>query len=143
MLLEVAAADAGRTCQAGEFRPVGLSPSLSKILYKLTLHVVNSMFITRWGPLRRSPYANALRATRRWRYQSTTTAPISPISSVLLGRARALAAEHAQLSKQLDSEYDIQLAKKAGALSNVAEALNGWEAANNVSHDLSKPTPSD
>ena len=143
MLLEVATADAGRTCQAGEFRPVGLSPSLSKKLYKLTLDVVNSMFITRWGPRRSFPYVNALRATRRCRYQSTNTALIPPISPTLLGRARALAAEHAQLSKQLDSEYDIQLAKKAGALANVAEALNGWEAANNVSHDLGKPTPSD
>lgn len=54
------------------------------------------------------------------------------ISPALLGRAQALAAEHAELSRQLNGEYDTRIAKKAGSLSAVATALNGWESASNV-----------
>ena len=101
------------------------------------------MFITRWGGSRRGIYAGRRKAVQAWRYQSATTAASPTISPALLGRARALAAEHAQLSKKLNSEYDTQLAKKLGALSAVAEALNGWEAANNVRPSLDKRIPSD
>ncbi|KAK3173275.1 hypothetical protein OEA41_006604 [Lepraria neglecta] len=94
------------------------------------------MFITRWGGSRRCIYASRRKAVQAWRYQSTTTAATPTISPALLGRARALAAEHAQLSKKLNCEYDKQLAKQAGALSAVAEALNGWEAANNSLPEL-------
>ena len=66
------------------------------------------------------------------RSQSTVSSPASTISPALLGRAQALAAEHAELSKQLQSEYDMRIAKKAGSLSAVAIALNNWESASNV-----------
>lgn len=101
------------------------------------------MFIRRWGGSRRCLYASRRKFVQTWRYQSTTTAATPTISPALLARARALAVEHAQLSKKLNSEYDAQLAKKAGALSAVAEALNGWEAANNVRPSLDKRMPSD
>lgn len=54
----------------------------------------------------------------------------------MLGRAQALAAEYAKLSKQLNSEYDTRIAKKAGSLSAVATALNGWESASNSLPEL-------
>ena len=54
------------------------------------------------------------------------------ISPVLLGRARSIAAEHSQLSRQLAQSYDTDTAKKAGELSNAARALQEWETANDV-----------
>ncbi|KAL9635870.1 MAG: hypothetical protein Q9164_003200 [Protoblastenia rupestris] len=62
--------------------------------------------------------------------------PHSSISATLLVRARSLAAEHAQLSQQLNVQYDPQIAKKAGSLSNVADALGKWEAAKNSLPEL-------
>ena len=54
------------------------------------------------------------------------------MSPALLGRARALAAEHAKLVKQLDREYDNRVAKKAGSILPVATALNDWESVSRV-----------
>lgn len=86
----------------------------------------------RWLYLQRFATPNQIQRRCALRYQGTVPIPASTISPALLGRAQALAAEHAELSKQLDSEYDSQLAKKAGSLSAVATALKGWEAASNV-----------
>lgn len=91
------------------------------------------MLKTRWSRLICCNSALAYSARRTSRCHSTTAAATVPtISPALLGRAQALASEHRQLSKQLNSEYDVRIAKKAGSLSVVAEALNGWESANNV-----------
>ena len=54
------------------------------------------------------------------------------MSPVLLGRARSIAAEHADLSKQLAQNYDNEIAKRAGELSTTARALQEWETANDV-----------
>lgn len=91
-----------------------------------------SMFALRWTKLRYShrSLCDALRITCRC--QSSSVAPSANISPALLERARALAAEHARLAIQLNSEYDTHLARKAGSLSAVARTLSGWESANNV-----------
>lgn len=86
----------------------------------------------RWPCLQRFAAANRYELWLALRYQSTVLSPAFTISPALLGRAQALAAEHAELSKQLNSEYDTRRAKKAGSLSAVATALNGWESASNV-----------
>ena len=99
---------------------------------RLLAPIVHSMPMTLWTGIRFATRVSCHRSARVWRYQSTLTTSSSSISPTLLGRARALAAEHAELSRRLNSEYDTKLAKKAGSLSAVAEALNGWEAANNV-----------
>ena len=92
-----------------------------------------SMLTTRqWALLQRFALANPYQSWRVLRYQSTVPSSASTISPALLGRAQALAAEHAELSKQLNSEYDTRTAKKAGSLSTVAMALKGWESASNV-----------
>jgi len=79
-------------------------------------------------------HAKTTRSQAQWlrRYQSTSNRPNAAISSILLGRARTLAAEHAQLSQRLNDQYDSQIAKKAGALSAVADAVKQWEAVSNV-----------
>jgi len=51
---------------------------------------------------------------------------------VLLHRARAVAAEHAQLSAANADNYDVSVAKKIGELSTVCTALKDWEDAQNV-----------
>ena len=92
-----------------------------------------SMLTTqRWASTQRFVTVYRYRAWRVNRYQSTVSPSASTISPALLARAQALAAEHAELSKQLNSEYDARIAKKAGSLSAVASALNGWESASNV-----------
>ena len=88
--------------------------------------------MTLWTGIRSAIRVDCHQAARIWRRQSTLTTSSTSISPILLGRARALAAEHAELSRRLNSGYDTKLAKKAGTLSAVAEALNGWESANNV-----------
>ena len=90
------------------------------------------MLMTLWTCVRSAIRVESHQAARIWRRQSTSTTPGLSISPTLLGRARALAAEHAELSRRLNSGYDTKLAKKAGALSAVVEALKGWESANNV-----------
>ena len=93
----------------------------------------NSMLTTRlWAFLRFLPSINRYQTWSLRRSQSTLSSPASTISPALLERAQALAAEHAGLSKQLQSEYDMNVAKKAGSLSAVATALSDWEAASNV-----------
>ena len=92
-----------------------------------------SMLTTqRWASIQRFATAYRYRPWRVNRYQSTVSASASTISPALLARAQVLAAEHAELSKQLNNEYDARFAKKAGSLSAVASALNGWESASNV-----------
>ena len=86
----------------------------------------------RWASLRLLPITNRYQAWSGRRPQSTVSSPASAMSPALLGRAQALAAEYGELSKQLQSEYDMRIAKKAGSLSAVATALNNWESASNV-----------
>lgn len=90
------------------------------------------MPMTLWTGIRSAVRVECHQAARVSRWQSTLTTSSPSISPTLLGRARALAAEHAELSRRLNSGYDTKLAKKAGTLSAVTEALNGWESANNV-----------
>lgn len=56
----------------------------------------------------------------------------SSLSSVLLTRARLLAAEHAKLSDRLAGSFDIKVAKRAGELSPVSAVLKEWDDANEV-----------
>ncbi|KAF6218419.1 hypothetical protein HO133_005768 [Letharia lupina] len=86
--------------------------------------------------LQRFATAKRCQLWRVLRYQSTVPSPTSTIPPALLGRAQALAAEHAELSKQLNSEYDTRIAKKAGSLSAVVTALNGWELTSNSLPEL-------
>ena len=92
-----------------------------------------SMLRTRpWTCLQRFAISNRVQSWSTLRCQSTAPSRASTISPTLLSRAQALAAEHAELSKQLNSEYDNQIAKKAGSLAAVTTALNSWESANKV-----------
>ncbi|MCJ1300241.1 hypothetical protein MMC08_003036 [Hypocenomyce scalaris] len=52
------------------------------------------------------------------------------ISPVLLARARSIASEHSELSERLTWNYDSDIAKRVGDLSNAVMALQGWETAN-------------
>ncbi|KAL8743456.1 MAG: hypothetical protein Q9184_008110, partial [Pyrenodesmia sp. 2 TL-2023] len=58
----------------------------------------------------------------------STAAPKS--SSSLIGRAQATAAEHDKLSRQIQTEYNGQVARKIGELSPITNALKAWETAN-------------
>lgn len=49
------------------------------------------------------------------------------IYPALLSRARSIAAEHQSLSKKLENEYSLSVAKKAGELSSVVNALGQWD----------------
>ena len=90
------------------------------------------MLTTRtWACLQRFTIFNRIQWTSL-RCQSTVPSRAPTISPTLLSRAQALAAEHAELSKQLNSEYDSQIAKKAGSLAAVATALKNWDSANKV-----------
>ena len=51
------------------------------------------------------------------------------LSSVLIDRARSIAAEHGKLAAQLSSEYDATVAKKIGEFSNTVQTLNEWDKA--------------
>ena len=51
---------------------------------------------------------------------------------MLLSRARNLAAEHDDLAKRLDTEYDNSIAKKIGSLSHIVSTLKEWEDSQNV-----------
>ncbi|CAF9932309.1 MAG: hypothetical protein ALECFALPRED_005263 [Alectoria fallacina] len=90
----------------------------------------------RWACLQRYATANPCQLWPVRRYQSTVPSPASTISPALLGRAQALAAEHAELSKQLNDEYDGRIAKKAGSLSAVVMALNDWKSASSSLPEL-------
>ena len=80
------------------------------------------MWARRWAP-------RFLHHQRSTRWQSTTPSSTALIAPALLSRARALSAEHAQLSQKLESQYDSHAAKKAGSLASVAAALRDWETA--------------
>ena len=61
----------------------------------------------------------------------TSASPI--LSSAFLGRARAIAAEYAELSGQLAKKgYDVKTAKKLGELAPTTSALNEWDKAHSV-----------
>ena len=66
------------------------------------------------------------------RLQSRFSSQIESLSPALLGRARALKVEHAQLTEKLNKNYDVQIAKQAGSLSSVVNALREWETAKGV-----------
>ncbi|RYC57723.1 hypothetical protein CHU98_g8489 [Xylaria longipes] len=66
------------------------------------------------------------------RFASTS----SPLPPVLLARARMLAHEHDQLAATLESDFDMNTAKRVGELSRVALALNKWDAAQSSIADL-------
>lgn len=115
---------------AEQFRP---TPPERVHLFSLDLSQSCSMLTTRrWACLQRYATANPCQLWPVRRYQSTVPSPASTISPALLGRAQALAAEHAELSKQLNDEYDGRIAKKAGSLSAVVMALNDWKSASSV-----------
>ncbi|GME30215.1 putative peptide chain release factor 1 protein [Neofusicoccum parvum] len=63
------------------------------------------------------------------RRQTTNASPDS-ISPAVLARARAIAAEHAQLSQKLVDSFDTRTAKKVGETAPIATALKEWEKAN-------------
>jgi len=53
-----------------------------------------------------------------------------------LDRARAIAAEHRQLSAANAQSYDVAVAKKIGELSPISNAIKEWEDAQNVGRGL-------
>src|ERR1700760_942810 len=63
---------------------------------------------------------------------SASPGDIPVLSSVLLDRARSIAAEHQQLVAANVEKYDVGVAKKIGELGGVVEALKEWEDAQNV-----------
>lgn len=56
----------------------------------------------------------------------------------MLSRARSIAEEHASLSKQLEAEYSLAIAKKAGELSSIVDALQALDEANKNIDELRK-----
>ena len=54
------------------------------------------------------------------------------IPPTMLERARSIAADYENLSKQISTNYDSKVAKKVGELSPTAEALKDWERVSNV-----------
>lgn len=79
--------------------------------------------------------ASSHRHRRLARLASTAAAaPTSPAAPVtipraLVDRARALAAEHSQITASLSDEFDPKAAKRIGELSRVAAALEEWDTA--------------
>ncbi|OCK78097.1 release factor [Lepidopterella palustris CBS 459.81] len=94
------------------------------------------MFGTPW--VCRPCLLRALRPlSRRYvQYQTTASAIPDSISPALLSRARAIAAEHDQLSKKLANGFDARAAKKLGEFSAVVNALKEWEKANESLKEL-------
>jgi hypothetical protein len=64
--------------------------------------------------------------------QIKATSATTILSDAFLGRARSIAAEHAQLSKQLAESYDVKLAKRVGELDTTTTVLKEWEEAHSV-----------
>ncbi|KAK3327709.1 hypothetical protein B0T19DRAFT_475449 [Cercophora scortea] len=58
-----------------------------------------------------------------------STAAFGGLSPALLERARTIAAEHDQLSAELETNFDTKTAKRAGEIANVALALKELEKA--------------
>ncbi|CAK7228452.1 Peptide chain release factor 1, mitochondrial [Sporothrix bragantina] len=68
------------------------------------------------------------------RFASTTTAGSVP--PALLERARRIAAEHSQLKRALETDFDTKTAKRVGETSGVAQALAEWEEAQRAAEEL-------
>lgn len=62
--------------------------------------------------------------------RQTTNASADSVSPAVLKRARAIAAEHAQLSQKLVDSFDTRTAKKVGETTSIVTALKEWEKAN-------------
>jgi hypothetical protein len=60
--------------------------------------------------------------------------PTDTVYPALIDRARKIATEYATLSKQLEGGFDPTIAKKAGELSLITDALKLWDNANKVGH---------
>ncbi|KIW00949.1 uncharacterized protein PV09_07475 [Verruconis gallopava] len=88
--------------------------------------------------------AKGFRVSRR--VQRAALSNISPLRQAdvssatiypaLLSRARRIAAEHKLLSKQLENDYSLAIAKKAGALASIVDELQKWEKANESLREL-------
>ncbi|KAF2099449.1 release factor [Rhizodiscina lignyota] len=76
------------------------------------------------------------RPSRRWQRSFRTTTRLSHLSENLLTRARAIASEHATLKKQLEKDYDVQTAKRAGELSRTADLLKELERLKDALREL-------
>ncbi|KAI0017056.1 release factor [Xylariomycetidae sp. FL0641] len=82
-----------------------------------------------------------LKATKRplsrqiFRFASND-APSNGLAPALLQRARNIATEHDELSKTLEANFDVKLAKRLGELSRVTEALKEWDAAHSSIGEL-------
>ncbi|OAA68458.1 mitochondrial translation release factor [Niveomyces insectorum RCEF 264] len=63
----------------------------------------------------------------------STTSSVPP---VLLERARRLAAEHSELKRSLETQYDTKSAKRAGEIQSVAQALTEWDEAQRAVEEL-------
>ncbi|KAL3469025.1 hypothetical protein BJX99DRAFT_92005 [Aspergillus californicus] len=69
-------------------------------------------------------------------YQRRGLRSESDISPALLERAQSLATEHASLSDRLATSFDPKVAKRAGEIGPVAEALKDWNNANKSVSEL-------
>lgn len=107
-----------------------LLESLSRHPFLLRLSAMNAAagWICRRCLLRSSFPARSAAFVRR----QTTNASPNSISAAVLKRARAVAAEHVQLSEKLVDSFDTRTAKKAGEAAPIAAALQEWEKANEV-----------
>ncbi|KAF2767395.1 release factor [Teratosphaeria nubilosa] len=82
------------------------------------------------------------RSSPQWRrlgarWQSTVPSN-DRISPALLSRARAIAAEHSNLSKKLVDDYDAAAAKRLGELSRTASAIKEYDKAHSAWDELQK-----
>ena len=71
-------------------------------------------------------------------YTPIVAAADNSLTHGMLERARAIAHNHDELSKQLSSHYNADTAKKIGDLSNTATILKEWEKAKSVRDICSK-----
>jgi peptide chain release factor 1 len=77
----------------------------------------------------------SLRKQLGLRWQSTFSASEN-ISPALLSRARAIAAEHATLSKKLATDYDAAASKRLGELSSTTSAIKEYDKAHSAWDEL-------
>ncbi|KAI1814012.1 release factor [Poronia punctata] len=69
------------------------------------------------------------RSSKRLFIRLASTDAAGGLPPVLLERARKMAAEHDQLTRTLETDFDAKIAKRAGELSRVSAALREWETA--------------
>ncbi|KAL4907601.1 hypothetical protein BDW74DRAFT_166293 [Aspergillus multicolor] len=81
-------------------------------------------------------FARSARLVRSKRLLSHSRSHQTDLSPALLTRARNLSAEHADLSDQLATSFDPQIAKRIGELGPVAKALAEWNNANQSISEL-------